>query len=150
MKDVEVIKYMESGGPNYDLKMLERYLKHIESQNIFSWAIVIKKNMLHIGNLKIDPINHKNLYGEYGIMIGDRREWGKGYANEASKAVIKFCFDSLKLNKINLGVLINNKAALRLYQKLGFRIEGHLKKHEIHNGTFVDTYRMTIFNIVDK
>ena len=149
MNDKKVNRYLQSGG-DYTLQKLARYIDDVENKPKYFWAITLKSNGKHIGNIKIDPVNFRNKFGEYGIMVGDRHEWGKGYANEASKAVIKFCFDSLKLNKINLGVLISNKAAIRLYQKLGFRIEGHLKKHEIHNRHFVDTYRMAIFNLVDK
>lgn len=146
MKDYEVIKYIESGGPNYDLKMLETYLKQIESQNILSWAIVIKKNMLHIGNIKIDPINHKNLYGEYGILIGDKDAWGKGYGKEASIEVINFCFKKLLLRKINLGLVAENKKALNMYKSLGFVEEGRYKNHTLLDDKYTDVIRMALFN----
>ena len=38
----------------------------------------------------IDPIDEKRKSGEYGIMIGNKLEWGKGYAKEASKTIIKY------------------------------------------------------------
>ena len=106
---------------------------------------MVKKTNQHIGNIKIDPINYRHLYGEYGIMIGDKTTWGKGYAKEASIAVINFCFTKLSLRKINLGVIANNAMALSLYRSLGFVEEGRLKKHELINGTYKDKLRMALF-----
>ena len=78
-------------------------------------------------------------------MIGDKTTWGKGYAKEASSAVINFCFTKLSLRKINLGVIANNTMALSLYRSLGFVEEGRLKKHELINGTYKDKLRMALF-----
>ena len=120
MKDPDIIKHMESGGENYSHHMLKDYLLKIESDRINSWAIILKSDNLHIGNIKIHPIDKKNLVGEYGIMIGDKKTWGQGFANEASIAVIKYCFKSLFLKEITLGVKRNNVSAIKLYKNLGF------------------------------
>lgn len=146
IKDNQIVEFMESGGNHYTIEMLKEYLTNIENQKTFSWAIVLKKNKSHIGNIKIDPINSKNLYGEYGIMIGDKSSWGKGYAKEASNEVIKFCFNELSLRKINLGVISNNKKALNLYKSLGFIQEGIFKEHVLLNDTYTDMVRMALFN----
>ena len=53
-------------------------------------------------------------------MIGDKKTWGQGFANEASKAVIKYCFKNLFLKEITLGVKRNNVSAIKLYKNLGF------------------------------
>ena len=134
MRDIDVIKYLESGGRDYTKEMLEKYLENIETNKIFSWAIILKSNKSHIGNIKIDPIDKKNLVGEYGILIGDKSAWGKGYAKEASKEVLKFCFQNLLLNKVSLGVRINNIEAIKLYQKLDFvEVENYSENFDIKN-----------------
>ena len=146
MRDEHIVKFMESGGKNYTLEILKEYLKKIEREKIFSWAIVINENKSHIGNIKIDPINKKNLYGEYGIMIGDKSQWGKGYAKEASEEIIKFCFTTLLLRKINLGVIANNHKALKLYESMGFIEEGRFKNHVLFNDKYTDMVRMALFS----
>ena len=75
----------------------------------------------HIGNIKIDPVDTKKMTGEYGILIGDKNSWGKGYAIESSKIVIDYCFNDLGLKKIELGVVSSNIKAINLYKKLGFK-----------------------------
>lgn len=145
LNDNEVNQYMASGG-DYTLEKLKNYLLDVEKKDIYFWAIHIKEIGLHIGNIKIDPIYTENRRAEYGIMMGEKSQWNKGYAKEASLAVINYCFKKLNLLKITLGVIAENKNAVKLYHKLGFEIEGHFKKHTYYNNKFYDVYRMAIFN----
>ena len=121
------------------------YLIDVEKKNILFWAITLS-NGKHIGNIKIDPIDYKHKNGEYGIMMGDKFEWGKGYAREASQLVIDYCFENLNLNKLTLGVIEENKQAIKLYKKLNFNEEGKLIRHVIKNKKFYNVLRMALFN----
>lgn len=146
MNDKDVYKYLETGG-NYSMDDLRSYLKEVESKKeLFFWAITIKDSGQHIGNIKVDPINLKHGFGEYGIMMGEKGSWGLGYAYEASECVINYCFQILGLRKINLGVVVDNLAAVNLYRKLGFSVEGHYKYHALYDGRYCDTYRMAVFS----
>ena len=89
MNDHDVIKYLETGG-DYTLKKLNDFLLEQETNNILFWAIHIKKSNKHIGNIKIDPINYDDNSAEYGILMGDKKFWGKGFGYEASKRVLKY------------------------------------------------------------
>ena len=145
MNDFEVIKYLETGG-NYTIEKLTEYINNVINTKLFFLAIHTKENGKHIGNIKIDPINTKHGYGEYGILMGDKSEWGKGYAFEASMTVIDFSFKILGLRKICLGVVNENYPAMNLYKKLGFKVEGVYKNHGIYNGKYLDIIRMALFN----
>jgi len=145
LNDPEVTKYLETGG-NYTMDMLKDYLIEIEQKEILFWGIHIKESLIHIGNIKIDPINLRHNVAEYGIMMGRKSEWGKGYAKEASQTIIDYCFKKLGIRKISLGVVANNLTAYNLYKKLGFETEGILKKDGIYGGTYCDGIRMAIFN----
>jgi ribosomal-protein-alanine N-acetyltransferase len=143
LNDEEVIRYLEVREP-YNLEKLQAYLASFSFPNILFWAITLK-NGKHIGNIKIDPINAYHNYAEYGILMGEKSEWGKGYAFEASHAVIDFCFNK-GIRKMNLGVVANNVPAVNLYKKLGFDIEGRYKSHGLYDGLWCDMLRMAIFN----
>ncbi len=145
MNDPDVIEYLDSGG-DYSLEKLNSYLKEVEKRPQFFWAISIKETGVHVGNIKIDPIHSIDQFGEFGIMIGDRNAWGKGIAKEASEIILDYCFKTLSLRKINLGVLSSNNKAIKLYKILSFEQEGYFKNHVKHNNEFIDTIRMTIFN----
>ena len=140
----EVIRFLETEKGS-KLEDLNEYLESIEANKIFAWAIVIKETDKHIGNIKIDPIDSKHGYGEYGIMMGDKESWGQGFAKEASKIVLMYCFETLKLRKVNLGVLKDNFRAVRLYEALGFKKEGIFKEHKMHEGILYDEIRMALF-----
>jgi len=145
MNDPEVYKYLETGR-DYTKEMLADYIQTLLSRNTFFWGIHTKEGDKHIGNIKIDPINNRHGYGEYGILMGDKSQWGQGYAREASLLVIDFCFHELKLRKINLGVVSANTIALGLYQKLGFIIEGTYKQHGYYDNKLQDLIIMALFN----
>lgn len=149
LNDAEVNKYLEVKKEN-TLNELEEYIQNTVDKKIFFWAIHLKKNGKHIGNIKIDPINKKHGTGEYGIMIGDKTEWGKGFAKEASYAIIDFCFNKMNLRKMTLGVVEENIPAVKLYEKMGFSIEGNYKKHAMYNGVYSNILRMAIFNPLYK
>ena len=148
LNDKEVYQYLDTGG-NYTLEGLSDYLTEYTENPVLFWAIIVKETNSHIGNIKIDPINKKHLIGEYGILMGDRNNWGKGFAKEASLSVISYCFDTLNLRKITLGVIKDNIAAVKLYESLGFEVEGVYRMHGKYDGKYCDSFRMALFNMKD-
>lgn len=145
LNDKEVNKYLETKN-GYTIEKLNEYLKSIEKNNICAWGIHLKQTGTHIGNVKIDPISSRNRNAEYGILIGERSSWGKGYAYEASEKVFDFCFTDLNLRKITLGVVSANQSAVKLYERMGFEKEGLLKSHCFHDGQWQDVFRMALFS----
>lgn len=141
MNDIEVYKYLESGG-DYTIEDLENYLRDNEEKDIFFWAIHLKASNKHIGNIKIDPFDEVKNAGEYGIMMGDKTEWGKGYAKEASLSVINFCFETLELKQITLGVVEKNISAFKLYEKIGFEVEKIIDDAGTYEGELCNSIRM--------
>jgi ribosomal-protein-alanine N-acetyltransferase len=145
MNDPVVYKYLESAG-HYSMSQLEDYLDKAEkNESLCFWAIIRKDNGRHIGNIKIDPINLRHNRAEYGILLGDRDSWGMGFGREATEMVIKYSFEELNIRKITLGVVEDNLAAVKLYEKIGFVIEAKHKEHGIYAGKFCDTIRMALF-----
>jgi RimJ/RimL family protein N-acetyltransferase len=143
LNDPEVYKYLETGG-NYTMDMLKAYIDEQYKKKIYFWAIHLKDSEKHIGNIKIDPINEETNSGEYGILMGDRSNWGKGYAKEASLTVIKYGLDYLKLDKITLGVVEDNINAVALYKKIGFKVDAIIKGTKPYNNKISNSLRMSL------
>jgi RimJ/RimL family protein N-acetyltransferase len=57
-----------------------------------------------------------------GMLIGDKNYWGKGLATETLKTLVHWAFENLEINTIDLGVNRNNTGAMRVYEKVGFKI----------------------------
>lgn len=143
LNDSEVYKYLETGG-SYTMDMLKAYVNEQYKKEIYFWGIHLKDSNKHIGNIKIDPINLETNSGEYGILMGDRSNWGKGYAKEASLAVIKYCFDEVKLDKITLGVVEDNINAVFLYKKIGFKVDTIIDGTKPYNNKISNSLRMSL------
>ncbi len=144
LHDKEVNKYLDSGNLPQTINDLVVYVKNIPNNALFL-AIVLKENSKHIGNIKIDSIDYKNGRGELGTLLGDKSEWGKGYAKEASLAIFDHCFNRLNFRKITMGVVEENVASAKLYEKIGFKTEGVFIKHGFYDGAYRNIIKMALF-----
>lgn len=89
-------------------------------ENALFFGIFLKEDGKHIGTIKLEPIELEEKRATIAIMIGDKKQWGKGYAAEAMQLLIDWCFQELGCQEVNLGVIAKNTSAIRLYEKLGF------------------------------
>jgi hypothetical protein len=60
LNDPEVYKYLSTGG-DFTMEQLVKFLREKSFEGIFFWAIIVKENDNHIGNIKIDKIDKKDL-----------------------------------------------------------------------------------------
>lgn len=149
LNDPEVYRWLETRG-SQTMSMLQEYIQQQIENKTYMWAIKIKNLNKHIGNIKVDPINIKHSLGEFGILMGDKTEWGKGYAREASLEIMNYFFTKEEpLRKITLGVVEQNKAAVKLYNNLGFEVEGKYKDHVCYGDKYYSIIRMAKFNPCD-
>jgi [ribosomal protein S5]-alanine N-acetyltransferase len=75
--------------------------------------------------------------GELGYWIGVPF-WGRGYATEAVRAVLRFGFETLSLDRIHAAYLARNPASGRVLAGTGFRPEGRLRSHIVKRGCAED------------
>ncbi len=66
--------------------------------------------------------------------------WGHGYATEAARALLKWAFDTLDLNRVQSETDTRNVASARVLEKLGFLREGTLREDCIVNGDVSDSW----------
>ena len=93
-----------------------------------------------VGLIGLLSIDQKNKKAEYYVTIGEQTFLRKGVANQASKLLLDFAFAELGLNRIYLYTETDNSAAIKSYEKIGFRREGLLKNDLFSKGRFVDRY----------
>lgn len=123
MRDLKTNSYIKSVRAETTLEDLHSYVEfHNEAHNSLLLGIFLKSGFKHVGNIKLEPIVQDE-EATLGILIGEEEWRGKGIGFEVISRVIKYSFDELKLSKIQLGVDLDNLAAIRLYQKLGFQPE---------------------------
>jgi len=66
---------------------------------------------------------------------------GRGFMTEALDLLQKFCFNSLKLNRLEIFASIENEKSQRVAERCGFLREGVCRDYEFKNGAFVDHVR---------
>lgn len=66
--------------------------------------------------------------------------WGHGYATEAARAVLRWAFDTLDLNRVQAEADTRNIGSARVLEKLGFQREGTLREDCIVNGDVSDSW----------
>ena len=74
------------------------------------------------------------------VIINER---GKGYGKQAMQAIMKWCFEDLKLERLYLDHYTGNPAA-GLYLSLGFQYEGVLRRNCRKNGKLYDVHLMSM------
>lgn len=91
-----------------------------------------------IGTLKIYDIDTLARRASIGILIGDKLEWGKGYAQRAIRLASQYVFDVLGMRKITAGYVATNFGMERAFLKNGFKKEAVFKEHLFFAGQLVD------------
>ena len=76
--------------------------------------------MIHIGNIKYDPIDLKNKFAIMGILIGNKNYRGKGTFKEVFCETSQEIYKKYKIKKIYLGLSNKNAIAKKAYEKVGF------------------------------
>ncbi|UXS02012.1 GNAT family N-acetyltransferase [Agrobacterium tumefaciens] len=67
---------------------------------------------------------------------------GKGIGSRLLAALIDAAENWHDIHRIDLTVFTDNTAAVHLYEKFGFEIEGTLRNYAFRNGTYADSYLM--------
>jgi RimJ/RimL family protein N-acetyltransferase len=96
-----------------------------------------------VGNLNTMECDRRCGTFKYGIAIL-RPHWGKGYATEAIRLLLRYYFQELRYQKCTVHVYDFNEASLKLHQKLGFQVEGRLRRMIFTNGAYHDEYALGI------
>ncbi len=99
-----------------------------------------------IGIVNLSDIDYNNRITNWGFYIGNEKYRGMGLSKLVLYHLMFFVFEKMEFHKMYTTVLENNLIALSLYEKMGFKQEGILKKHLLRDGTYIDVYIMSIFN----
>ena len=145
VNDAEVINNLATVLPSTKID-LENFVKsNLENPNYVFFAIIEKKTNKHIGNIKLGPINWISRTSNYGLMIGDKDSWGKGFAQESFSLLNKFAFEKLNMHKLWDIAASTAIASIKANQKIGFKIEAELEDHVFKNGKYINVVVLSLF-----
>ncbi len=103
---------------------------------------VAEDNNQLIGYISADGGNYKrNRHSVYIVMGIIQAYTGQGIGTKLFEELEKWAYRN-KIHRLELTVMVHNKAAIALYKKIGFEVEG-TKKHSLFiDGSYVDEYYM--------
>jgi RimJ/RimL family protein N-acetyltransferase len=121
------------------------YIKRVSASDTdLLLGIVLRDGDRLIGGTGLHNIDARCRHASFGISIGDKDYWDRGYGTEATRLLLAHCFDTLNLNKVWLHVYEFNPRAVHVYEKLGFRVEGRLRQHTFFEGRYWDVISMGV------
>lgn len=148
-----------------DRPVLEKWLQDAEIQKTFSRPLLIHL-IDHLPEVPDDPrrrdfvvsdasgrdvglvclFNIDPVVGqaEMAKLLGEPGVRGKGYAAEASRLLLAYAVDVLKLRRVYLRTAGFNLHNIKLNEKMGFKFEGILRQSEVLNDRHVHVVLMSM------
>ena len=143
LNDHETMRYTEQRFLKHNFMTVKKYVSNVKkSKQEFLFGIFINhlKKKIHIGNIKLGPINryHKNAY--ISFFIGNKEFLKMGFGTNAIKQVLIIAKKKHKLNKIYAGAYSTNKPSIKILKKNNFLLEGNFKKGVKFNKKFISHF----------
>lgn len=107
-----------------------RYERSVKEENlhIVEFAIYERASSRLIGTTHLRHINLVMRNAEYGVLIGEKDCWGKGYGTETTTLMLDYAFTVLGLHNVLLSTYGYNERAVRAYTRAGFRVMGRWRE----------------------
>lgn len=135
LNDIRIAPYLNV-SQSFTLDKTKQWFSVIKEDNSRAdFVFIYNDNKIGMGGLV--NISIDNCLCELYMYL-DPSFQGQGLGYKSCKALCDYAFEELKLNKVFLYTFSNNIKANKLYEKVGFNLEGVLKKHTFKDGEFQD------------
>ena len=129
--DVEMYKYWGDNRSTIEKNVIPYYKRVLEitpgeERKCIYWGIALRENNKIIGQIWVNNIQNGRM-GHIAYRI-TRAFWNNGYASEALKSIVKFCFEKTELKRLHTDVDIRNVASCKVLEKCGFIKEGTVRQ----------------------
>ncbi len=135
--DEDTYKYLGGGfmpvSIDHQSKWLDELVDNTKNNKRF---IICDKDDVLIGMVGLYDINWIHRTCEIGIFIGNKDAKGMGYGKEACMLIENYAFEYLNLRKIKLSVVSENKAAIHMWESLGYKKVGEYIKERFIKGEY--------------
>lgn len=116
-------------------RLYEMWIREYDYPDTFRWIVELKETHEIIGTIDVAS-KHFIKFGavELGYCYGEKF-WGKGYATEVLKRVIKYLFDEVEMDVLYADYMERNPNSGKVMKKSGMIYEGVSRARVLdHNG----------------
>lgn len=119
---------------------LERYIVGLfEEGQGYRWGIRVKGQADMIGSVGFYAWEKEHEKAKMGYDLRPEY-WGQGIMREAMERAIRFGFEDMGLNRVEVTVMDTNERSIALVNRLGFTEEGVLREYSKVGEGFVDEH----------
>ncbi len=140
VNDLDVTKYLAVVPYPYTKKDADWFVNYCKKEakkkprENYELGIELKENKKLIGVIGITKVNRLDKKGTLGYWLG-KEYWRQGIMYEASQGLLKFVFEKLELQRIDITASTKNESSNNLIKKLGATLEGTAKRYHCAKST---------------
>ncbi len=131
--------------PQYDLADGTAFVRSaratLRSGDGYRLAIAIRGSGEYVGSCGLEIRSLRDRRAHIGYWVA-RPFWGQGIASEAASRLCQEAFRTLRLHRIETGVVRGNPASRAVLRRLGFRSEGWARENFRVDGEYRDCEMM--------
>jgi ribosomal-protein-alanine N-acetyltransferase len=119
-------------------RRLKRYAEDLRADQAYPFFLFRRADSALVGGLTLANVRRGVAQaGSLGYWVGEPFA-RQGLMTAAVHALIPFCFDSLRLHRLEAACIPTNVASVRLLEKTGFTREGFARQYLCINGVWQD------------
>ncbi|MFJ8533310.1 GNAT family N-acetyltransferase [Streptomyces sp. NPDC093591] len=146
IEDPEVIRF--TGDPSHELtpeRLRSWYGSRSDQPDRLDLAVTDRANGELVGEVVLYEWDPQARSCTFRTIIGPKGR-DRGLGTEATRLIVGHGFDQLGLHRIELEAYGHNHRALRVYEKVGFVVEGVRREAESRDGEWVDSVVMALLD----
>jgi len=141
LNDLDVVRLIASPAllvPNKGMEFVDDSFIRFTQPGCRAFFIYYAPDNAFIGTTKLDSISGHTRSAWDGIMIGDKRYFGRGLSSRVYRVLLAYGFGELGLNRVSGGCNENNAPMVRTFVRVGYTPEGRLRQADCIDGAFCD------------
>ncbi len=143
-QDGEMTAYMHFLWPPTSLESSRRWAEEEARRRLTDdtlFLVIENREGKRVGMISTHECDRRTGAFRYGIAVR-REHQRRGYASAAILLLLRYFFEELRYQKVTVNVHANNPASIRLHERLGFQLEGRLRRMVFSGGQYWDELHM--------
>ncbi len=137
LNDPEVVKYSNQRFKPHDANSCHNYLKSFENTENLFLAVHLKEAEEFIGTMTA-YYSAPHQVVDLGLMIGNKKYWGRGFGQEAWNLLMSFMLEKSKIRKVTGGTSSSNLGMINIMKRAEMKADGRRIEQELMDGVPAD------------